>query len=347
MKHFPICNCHIIPDVVFKELKKKGVDVESGSDVRRDQDFRVKRTEFMMVTRMLPDMELSEGKADRYVYNSQNTGKQKLKLERKEGNPDSKDVDVNAVYESAGIVRDYFKNQLEWDSIDGNGMDLIFNVHYMLRYNNAFWDGEQMTFGDGDGVNFTGFTKALDVTGHELTHGVVQYTAGLIYKNQSGALNEHFADVFGVAIAQFNAKQTAQTADWGVGASCMLGKFKGKAIRSMKSPGDLTLVMMAQPDHMDKIYKGTNDNGGVHINSGIPNKAFYLVSLDIGTQVAAKLWFEALKLLKPSSKFKDLHKALTTSTKALALTNKVPANTIESVNKAFTSVGIIVPKTKK
>ncbi len=337
--YFP-CQCHIIPDIVFKELKKKGTDVESGSSDRIDQDFREKRAEFTMVAQLLPTMRALPGNADRYVYNSQNTGKQKLTLSRKEGDAVNQDADVNAVYDNGGIVRDYYKNQLGFNSIDGNGMDMIFNVHYMIQYNNAFWDGEQMTFGDGDGVNFSGFAKALDVSGHELTHGVIQYTAGLVYKGQSGALNEHFADVFGVAIAQWHDKKTAQTADWMVGASCMLGKFKGKAIRSMKSPGDPSVVIMAQPDHMDKIYKGTSDNGGVHINSGIPNKAFYLVAMDIGTQEAAILWFEALKLLKATAKFKDLYKALTKAATGLVTAKKIPTAANASIDKAFIAVGI-------
>ena len=343
--YFP-CQCHIIPDVVFKELKKKGADVESGSSERIDQDFREKRVEFAMVARLLPEMNAAEGKADRYVYNSQNTGKQKLKLSRKEGNAAAQDADVNAVYDNSGIVRDYFKNQLGWNSIDGNGMDMLFNVHYMIQYNNAFWDGEQMTFGDGDGVNFSGFARALDVSGHELAHGVIQYTAGLVYKGQSGALNEHFADVFGVSIAQWHLKHTATTTDWLIGAGCMLGKFKGKGIRSMKSPSDPSVVIMAQPDHMDKIYKGTSDNGGVHINSGIPNKAFYLVAIDIGTQESAILWFEALKLLKATAKFKDLYRVLVKAATGLVTAKKIPATTKASLDKAFLAVGInkITPK---
>lgn len=346
MKHSPMCCCHIIPDIVFKDLKKKGVDIVSGGSEKQAEDFRSKRNEFIATAGlMMAARDFSApGKAERRVYDSQSSNKLQLNLVRKEGDAASKDADVNAVYDNGAIVRDYFKNQLEWNSIDGNGLDLIFNVHYMVRYNNAFWDGEQMTFGDGDGVNFSGFTKALDVTGHELTHGVVQYTAGLVYKNQSGALNEHFADVFGVAISQFHNKQTAQTADWTIGASCVMGKFKGKAIRSMKAPADAALVMMPQPDHMSKIYKGTNDNGGVHINSGIPNKVFYLVSMEIGTQVAAKLWFEALHLLKSTSKFKDLYNALIKATKALSLTKKVPANTADVLKKAFVEVGIITAK---
>lgn len=343
MKHkqFYPCICHIIPDVVLKELKKDGADVEIQTPTRIDQNFREKRSEFMMVTRFLPDLDSGNGNGSRFVYNSQNTGKQKLKLARKETGKLTTDKDVNNAYDNAGIVRDYFKNQLGWNSVDGLGMDIILNVHYMMRYNNAFWDGEQMTFGDGDGDNFANFAGALDVTGHEMAHGVIQYTSGLIYKGQSGALNEHFADVFGVAIDQWHKKQTAETASWTIGTDCVKGKYAGKAIRSMKSPADPSVVLMPQPDHMLKIYKGKNDNGGVHINSGIPNKAFYLVSMDIGTQEAALLWFEALKILKPAAKFRELYTALKTVAAELTLTGKLPAITGISIGKAFMSVGII------
>jgi Zn-dependent metalloprotease len=333
------CCCQIIPDVVFKQLKKDGFDVTNDSSNKLAENFREKRNGFMAITRALPPQ--GSGKAEISVYNSRNTGKMKVTLIRKEGATPSTDADVNLAYENGVIVRDYFKTVLGWNSIDNAGMDLIFNVHYLIRYNNAFWDGEVMTFGDGDGVNFTSFAKSLDVTGHELAHGVIQYTAGLVYKGQSGALNEHFADVFGLAIKQWHLKQTAQTSDWLIGADCMGTKFAGKGIRSFKAPADEKMVMMAQPDSMATIYKGVSDNGGVHINSGILNKVFYLVSLQIGTQEASKLWFEALKLLKPTAKFKDLYTALLTAAKALIPIAKVPANTPDVVGKAFINVGII------
>ena len=341
MKDTPLCPCccHIIPDVVFKELKKEGYDVSNDSAKETSENFREKRQSFVTIARALAPE--SKGPAKVFVYNSRNTGKMKVSLVRKEGDAPHADPDINLAYDNGIIVRDYFKTQLEWDSIDGNAIDLIFNVHYLVRYNNAFWDGEMMTFGDGDGVNFSSFAKSLDVTGHELAHGVIQYTAGLVYKSQSGALNEHFADAFGIAVKQWHLKQTAQTSDWNIGSDCMMGKFKGKAIRSFKTPADEKVVLMAQPDHMKNIYKGTSDNGGVHINSGILNKVFYLVSLEIGTQEAAKLWFEALKLLKPTAKFRDLYRALKTAANELIPIAKIPANTHEVLGKAFKLAGII------
>jgi Zn-dependent metalloprotease len=336
MNKYP-CRCHFIPDVVFKEMQKEGIVVQQTAKTTLDKslkDFRqsiaVQNTAMMTI-----------GNNERMVYDSQNTANNHVKLARKEGDPPTTDADVNAVYDNGGIVRDYFKTVLGWDSIDNNSLDLVSNVHFNAKYNNAFWDGQQMIFGDGDGANFMNFARALDVTAHELTHGVVQFTANLEYKGQSGALNEHFADVFGSAVKQYYLKQTEMTANWLIGESCLGGRFKGKAIRSMKAPADATIVMMPQPDNMVNIFKGTSDNGGVHINSGIPNHAFYLAAMGIGTQNAAVLWFEALKILKTTSKFKDLYKALTKVAKILVVTKKLPASTQTTIDAAFKKVGII------
>jgi Zn-dependent metalloprotease len=331
------CRCCIIPEIVVKELNKAGSDIEM-PNVQMDKSIRMRRQSMMLMARALPE---APGTSARRIFDSQNTGSTRLKIVREEGAAAATDAAANAAYENGGLVRDYFKTVLGWNSIDDNGLDLIFNIHYMVKYNNAFWDGEQMTFGDGDGVNFQNFVRALDVTGHELTHGIVQYTANLEYKNQSGALNEHFADVFGTAVKQWAAKETEKTANWLMGEICMMGKFKGKAIRSMKAPADAAMVLSAQPDHMSKIFKGTADNGGVHVNSGIPNRAFYLVSMDIGTQKAAKLWFETLKTLKSTAKFSDFYKALTKVAKTLVADKTLPATTQASIDKAFKTVGII------
>jgi Zn-dependent metalloprotease len=331
------CCCQIIPEVVFKSMEKQGIPINP-TEGKLDQAFRMKRTSLMFMARAIME---SSGNAEISVYDSQNTGSPRIKLMRKEGESAVADKSVNAAYDNGAIVRKYFKEVLKWHSVDNNGMDMVFNVHFLMRYNNAFWDGEQMSFGDGDGTNFTNFVGALDVIGHELAHGVVQHTANLEYKGQSGALNEHFADVFGSAVKQWHLKQTEKTADWMIGEVCLIGKFKGKAIRSMMSPADEKIVMMAQPDHMSKIYKGTNDNGGVHINSGIPNRAFYLVAMDIGTQNAALLWMETLKTLKPSSKFKNLHTALKKMSSQMVKNKLLPDTTVAAVDKAFKAVGII------
>ena len=159
-------------------------------------------------------------------------------------------------------------------------------MHYGVDYDNAFWDGERMVFGDGDGEVFVGFTASTTVIGHELAHGVVQYTANLEYQGQPGALNESIADVFGALTEQFLLEQSATDATWLIGAEIFTDAVQGKALRSMIEPGtaydDDELGKDPQPAHMSGFVRTTEDNGGVHINSGIPNRAFALFAIDLG-----------------------------------------------------------------
>ena len=198
------------------------------------------------------------------------------------------------------------------NSIDDAGMALDATVHFGQNYNNAFWNSTQMVFGDGDGQLFNRFTVALDVIGHELAHGVTEDEAKLMYFNQSGALNESLSDVFGSLIKQYALKQTAEDADWLIGKGLFTKKIKGVALRSMKAPGtafdDKLLGKDPQPGHMDDFVQTYEDNGGVHINSGIPNHAFYQVATRIGGfawERAGRIWYDALRdaRLRPNSGF--------------------------------------------
>lgn len=255
----------------------------------------------------------------RYVYSSEFGTELPGKLERSEGGAPSGDVAVNEAYDGAGFTFDLFKDQYGRNSIDGEGMHLVSSVHYQQGYDNAFWNGEQMVYGDGDEDLplderlFNRFTVAVDVIGHELTHGVTQFEAQLAYYGQSGALNESFSDVFGSLVKQKKLNQTADEADWLIGEGLFTSNVAGKAIRSMKEPGsaydDPVLGKDPQPGHMKRYVKTTADNGGVHINSGIPNRAFYLASVGIGGyawEKAGKIWYMTLRdKLKPDSDFKD------------------------------------------
>lgn len=254
------------------------------------------------------------------------------------------DPAVDQVYDFAGKVRDYFANELGRNSIDNLGMDMILNVHFGLNYMNAFWDGDEMTFGDGDGAIFVNFARSLDVVGHELAHGVTQFTANLDYYSQSGALNEHFSDVFGTVITQAAEGQNAQNADWLIGDEIMGPTLRGEALRSMKAPGtayDNSLIGKdPQPDHMDNYYAGPADNRGVHINSGIPNKAFYLVSKDIGTGLAARVWYQALQKLWATANFNDAVAVIVESARTLTNATVTPLGTVQTVRAAFKEVGL-------
>ena len=213
-----------------------------------------------------------------------------------------KDVAVNEAYDGLGATYDFFSKAYGRDSIDDAGLALDASVHFGKDYDNAFWDGKQMVFGDGDGVYFNRFTVSLDVIGHELTHGVTEDEAGLIYSNQSGALNESISDVFGVLVKQYALKQKAADADWLIGATLLTKKVKGVALRSMKAPGtaydDPVLGKDPQPAHMKGYVQTMEDNGGVHINSGIPNNAFYRLAVALGGfawEKAGRIWYEALR----------------------------------------------------
>ena len=141
-------------------------------------------------------------------------------------------------YDGLGSTHRLYAEAFGRNSIDGNGLPLDATVHFGQRYDNAFWDGKQMVFGDGDEIIFTDFTKSLCVIGHELAHGVTQFTAGLEYSDESGALNR-ISDVFGSLVQQWKAQQTADQADWLIGAEIMMPPRSGfaKALRSMAKPG--------------------------------------------------------------------------------------------------------------
>ncbi|MHA6495269.1 M4 family metallopeptidase [Pseudomonas borbori] len=220
---------------------------------------------------------------------------------RVEGQPASGDAAVDEAYDALGITHDFFWQVFGRDSIDNQGLALVGTVHYGEGYENAFWNGAQMVFGDGDGEIFNRFTRSLDVVAHELAHGVTEHEAGLVYFNQSGALNESVSDVFGVLTTQFSRRQTVDQADWLIGADLLTDKVNGVALRSMANPGtaydDPLLGKDPQPAHMRDFITTREDNGGVHLNSGIPNRAFYLAATTMGGyawEKAGRIWYDTL-----------------------------------------------------
>ena len=212
-----------------------------------------------------------------------------------------RDKAVNEAFDHAGTTWDFYKTIFGREFVDGNGKTLVSSVHYSQKYDNAFWNGQQMVYGDGDGVIFQRFTAALDVIAHELTHGVTQFTAQLAYHDQSGALNESMSDVFGSMVKQWALGQTVTQADWLIGAAIMAPGFKGRALRDMANPGtafdDPNLGRDTQPGHMRDYVQTEADNGGVHTNSGIPSRAFVLAAKAIGGnswEKAGKIWYVTL-----------------------------------------------------
>jgi Zn-dependent metalloprotease len=178
------------------------------------------------------------------------------------------------------------------DSIDGQGLPLLGCVHFGVNYDNAFWDNAgHMFFGDGDGTLLTETTAGMDVVGHELGHGVTQHEANLTYSGQSGALNEHMSDAVGIQVKQRALAQDVTQSDWLIGAD-IVGPALQPALRSMKDPGAAN-PHDQQPADMDHYIPG----GDVHLNSGIPNKAFYVVATTLGGHAwdaAGPIWYSTL-----------------------------------------------------
>ena len=213
---------------------------------------------------------------------------------------------------------DFYWQLFGRNSIDNRGMLIKQYVHFDKGMDNAYWDGRRMVYGDGDGIVFSSFTSDIDVIGHELTHGVTENEANLDYENQAGALNESFSDIFGIMIKQRFNNQDVKKSNWLIGERVLIGpKY---ALRSLKAPGTAyinhpELGTDPQPSTMDKYQNLPNtqsgDFGGVHINSGIPNFAFYVAAFNMGGyawEKAGRIWYAVLTdvNLSQNAKFADV-----------------------------------------
>ncbi|MFJ7163284.1 M4 family metallopeptidase [Bacillus safensis] len=341
-----------VPKHLLKKLAKEGNE-EAEKTLVKMASIEQKKTNAVKNDSSEVHSFIDSTQAQRLIYDSENTKEFKRKLVREEGGPLVSDENVNFAYDLSGQTLDYLKNKLGRNSINDQGMNLIFNVHYDENLNNAMWipNLEQMAFGDGDGKLFINFTRSIDVIAHEMAHGVTQFVNELAYSHQSGALNEHFSDVIGSAVKQHVKGQTAETADWLIGDEIVGPTFPGKALRSMKEPGTAH-QFDKQPAHFDDYrelpFDEENDWGGVHLYSGIPNKAFYLVSLEIGTDRAAFLWYTAWhnrQIIRPNAKFVEAFEAIIKTAETLTGQGKLPQQTVSVVENAFRQVGIKSPVT--
>jgi len=245
--------------------------------------------------------QLTPGPPQRTIYDAKASEELPGVLLRKEGEPATGDPAADEAYDGLGHTHRLYAEAFGRNSIDGNGLPLDATVHFGQRYDNAFWDGKQMVFGDGDGQVFNRFTASLSVIGHELAHGVTQYSGGLAYRNQAGALNESLSDVFGALVEQYVRQQSAAEASWLIGEGLFTDQVQGTALRSMKAPGtaydDDVLGKDPQPDSMDGYVHTSADNGGVHLNSGIPNRAFCVVATTLGGnawEAPGHIWYDTL-----------------------------------------------------
>ncbi|HEX2046316.1 MAG TPA: M4 family metallopeptidase [Acidimicrobiales bacterium] len=311
----------IVPPDLLRDIIRDGTKVEreaAADTIAVDQTFRTLRAHFtatVAATQVaMRPMGGAGGRPQRTIYDQGNSNAIALgTVARTEGQKKVRDPAVNEAYDHFGSTYKFFWEVLGRNSIDNAGMPILGLVHYSTNYANAFWDGQgHMFFGDGDGQLFNRLTGSLDVIGHELTHGVVQFEANLVYQGQSGALNESMADVFGSLTKQYARDETAEEADWLIGKD-IVGPTLEPALRSMKAPGTANQYDK-QPATMDDFVNTAADNGGVHINSGIPNHAFYVTATTLGGKAwekAGRIWYDSLRdeKIKPTSGFKAFARA--------------------------------------
>lgn len=300
-RHF----CSIVPPYLLEHLADTGpADLAAGArtTLAHDQALRPARpgARPAEASSQRPARDNGTG-PNRRVHDAKKATTLPGTLVRAEGAAPTGDRAADEAYDGLGDTWRLLHDALGRDSLDDRGLGLPATVHYGRDYLNAFWDGTQMVFGDGDGDLFVSFTSSLDVIAHELAHGLTQYTSGLNYSDQSGALNEHVSDVFGVVTKQFALGQTSAEADWLIGAELLGPGVQGVALRSMAAPGtaydDLRLGKDPQPATMAHYVDTTDDYGGVHINSGIPNKAFHVLATTLGGHVweaPLQIWYDTV-----------------------------------------------------
>lgn len=346
------CRLHcILPPYILREIEKNGSNGERAAAAAAlgvDQAFRVRRRTLvppLTFSRAVPGKGIP--KPQRTIFDAR--GGQTLPglAVRREGGKPGTDVAVNEAYDGLGATFAFFLDAFGRNSIDNAGMPLAATVHFGVDYDNAFWNGDRMVFGDGDGRLFNRFTIALDVIGHELAHGVTAVDGPLVYQGQAGALNESISDVFGVMVKQYALDQDVNRADWLIGAGLLARGVGGVALRSMRAPGsaydDPVLGRDPQPGHMKDYVRTHDDNGGVHINSGIPNRAFQLAATAIGGKAwprAGRVWYETLRdpRLKATATFAAFAKLTIKVTERLYEPGSTEAR---AVAQAWQDVGVL------
>ena len=344
------CRCFIVPPQLLERVARSGTPGERGSALDTlaiDHSVRTARVQNALLgaapQRRLVGAHCGHGVPHRTVFDAGHlTDVHAATILRDEGDGPVADRSANEAYDGLGDTHRFYWEVLARDSIDDAALPLLGEVHFGVDYDNAFWDGERMMFGDGDGLLFTGFTSAVDVIGHELTHGVTERTLNLLYTGQPGALNESISDVFGSLVRQYRLGQTADQADWLIGAGILGPALPGEALRSMRAPGT-AFEGDEQPATMRDYVSTTADNGGVHINSGIPNHAFYLAATAIGGYAwerAGRIWYRVLatRAVPSGARFHTFAQATVGAASALF----GPASLeVKAVAEAWAEVGVL------
>ena len=270
------------------------------------------------------------------------------KVVMSEGDAKAPSKPAGHVFDSIGTIRTFFKEKLNIGQMFGCAANINAIIHFGTNYSNAFWDSQAIFFGDGDGKTFGPFYNDIDIIAHELAHGYISSEANFNYIFQSGALNESVADVIGIMVKQYVNNESATTSNWLLGENLFINKEKAPALRSMSKPGTAYCFSKYNKDpqvaHMQdyKDLPYTVDNGGVHINSGIPNRAFYLLATELGGNtwdVAGKIWIATVSdpVITAKSNFKQFATATVNNARKL-FGEKVALQT----QKSWEDVGLIL-----
>ena len=299
----PPATCSFIPPYLLEQIARADLAAAArmAATLTVDAQLRGRRPVPGARQTMAPTPGAAATVPDWTVHTADNTTTLPGTEVRGAGDAASGDAAVDEAADGITGALRLFAEVFDRSSYDGAGADVSLTVHYGRDYVNAFWDGVQLVFGDGDGEIFDRFTKPVDVLGHELTHAVTEHTAALRYQDQPGALNESVSDVFGSCLKQWLLDQTVDQADWLIGAGLFLPGVQARGLRDMANPGtaydDPKLGKDPQGASMDQYVDTQDDNGGVHLNSGIPNRAFHLAATAIGGHAwegAGGIWYAAL-----------------------------------------------------
>lgn len=290
--------CRFVPPYLLEQIAVSWPEAADGCHGTLAVDHELRSTRLARAA--LPSREHAVGPAWT-VHTADNGSTLPGRPVRGVGEPPSGDPAVDEAAAGVEASLALFGEVYRRSSYDGRGAPVSLTVHYRRGYDNAFWDGTQLVFGDGDGRVFGRFTRPVDVLGHEFTHAVTEHTAALEYAGQSGALNESVSDVFASCLKQRVLGQDALEADWLIGEGIFLPGVNARGLRDMAAPGtaydDPKLGRDPQAGHMSGYVETTDDNGGVHLNSGIPNRAFALAATAIGGRSwegAGAIWYAAL-----------------------------------------------------
>jgi Zn-dependent metalloprotease len=322
--------CFIIPDSLLKEVG----DIRS---LKISQRIRAKRNDILAA--IFKPKAVSEKQAKRLTHTCEHKTTLPGKLLLKDDLMVTTNAEAATAHKWTEVIKDFYVKFFNRNSIDGLGMDLVSSVNYDKDYNNAFWNSKQMVYGDGDGKIFLPLCNDLSVAGHEITHGVIERVCGLVYVAEPGALNESLADCFGIAIKHFHTNQISpRDARWLLGDDIVGSEFPGVALRSFKN--EKAYNSDPQPKHMKNKYKGFSDNMGVHINSGIPNHAFYLMCVRLNEPSFGSpihILYKAMHKLGKYSNFKTFAKAVVQSAEEM-----YGKGVAEIVKSCYQDVGIKV-----